>query len=156
MRLPYTSATPSFKTAEESQILDRTAGTMIAIRTKNSLPPDVREMTFCRAAALTGAWYEWDIHSPIGLEAGIGDDVMKLLKEGKSLGEGPGSLDKRQRAVVEYTDAMTLSGKVPKAVFEAVRAHFNEKEMVELTASIAGFNTVSRFVVALDVGEKNV
>jgi alkylhydroperoxidase family enzyme len=44
---------------------------------------------------------------------------------------------------------------VPDAVFERVRKFFDTKEMVELTNSIAGFNGLVRFVVALDVGEKN-
>jgi alkylhydroperoxidase family enzyme len=61
--------------------------------------------------------------------------------------------------VVKYADAMTLESSVPPHmfahVFEEVRKIFNDKDIVELTASIAGFNAVARFVRALDVGEKN-
>jgi len=32
---------------------------------------------------------------------------------------------------------------------------FDDKEIVELTATIATYNEASRFVVALDVGENN-
>ena len=63
--------------------------------------------------------------------------------------------DAKHAAVLRYTDAMTLDVSVPEDVFEELRAHMAEKEIVELTASVAAYNCVSRFLVALDVGETN-
>jgi len=56
---------------------------------------------------------------------------------------------------LSYTDAMTLSVSVPDEVFAKLKANFSEKEVVEITATIAAYNCVSRFLVALDVGERN-
>lgn len=56
---------------------------------------------------------------------------------------------------MSYTDAMTLSVSVPDEVFAKLKANFSEKEVVEITATIAAYNCVSRFLVALDVGERN-
>jgi alkylhydroperoxidase family enzyme len=50
---------------------------------------------------------------------------------------------------------MTLDIRVPDDVFTNLKQHFSEQEVVELTATIAGYNCVSRFLVALDVGERN-
>jgi len=50
---------------------------------------------------------------------------------------------------------MTLSVSVPDEVFAKLKANFSEKEVVEITATIAAYNCVSRFLVALDVGERN-
>jgi alkylhydroperoxidase family enzyme len=51
---------------------------------------------------------------------------------------------------------MTLDIRVPDAVFEELKgAGFSEREIVEITATIAAYNCVSRFLVALDVGERN-
>ena len=58
-------------------------------------------------------------------------------------------------AVLSYTDAMTLNVTVPDEVFANLKKHFTEKEIVEITATIAAYNCVSRFLVALDVGERN-
>ena len=55
------------------------------------------------------------------------------------------------RAVIDYTDAMTRSIEVPEGVFAAVRRHFAERETVELTATIAAYNLVSRFLEAVQV-----
>lgn len=66
-----------------------------------------------------------------------------------------GPLDAQHTAVLAYTDAMTLSVTVPDAVFEQLKQHFSERGIVEITATVAAYNCVSRFLVALDVGEKN-
>jgi alkylhydroperoxidase family enzyme len=59
-------------------------------------------------------------------------------------------------AVLAYTDAMTLDVRVPDGVFDKLKeAGFSEKEIVEITATVAAYNCVSRFLVALDVGERN-
>lgn len=58
-------------------------------------------------------------------------------------------------AVLAYTDAMTLDVQVPDEVFAKVKDVFSEREVVEVTATVAAYNCVSRFLVALDVGERN-
>jgi alkylhydroperoxidase family enzyme len=58
-------------------------------------------------------------------------------------------------AVLTYTDAMTLTVTVPDEVFANLKKHYSEREVVEITATIAAYNCVSRFLVALDVGERN-
>ena len=40
-------------------------------------------------------------------------------------------------------------------MFAAVKGSFGEKEVVELVAAVGAYNCVSRFLVALDVGEMN-
>jgi alkylhydroperoxidase family enzyme len=66
------------------------------------------------------------------------------------------ALGAKLSAVLAYTDAMTLDVRVPDGVFDKLKeAGFSEKEIVEITATVAAYNCVSRFLVALDVGERN-
>ena len=58
-------------------------------------------------------------------------------------------------AVYRYSSAMTRNVKVPKDVFQEIKGLFSEKEVVEITATTAAYNCVSRFLVALNVGEMN-
>ena len=46
---------------------------------------------------------------------------------------------------------MTQDVKVTDEVFTALRSHFDTTEIVELTAAIATYNMVARFLVALGV-----
>ena len=50
---------------------------------------------------------------------------------------------------------MTLDVSVPDEIFAKLKEHFSEQELVEITATVAAYNCVSRFLVALDVGETN-
>ena len=50
---------------------------------------------------------------------------------------------------------MTLDVQVKDEIFAKLKESFGEKEIVEITATIASYICVSRFLVALDVGERN-
>lgn len=70
--------------------------------------------------------------------------------------KSPGPLNDKQWAVLRYSDAMTTTIDVPHDVFSALsKVGFNNQEIVEITMTCAAYNMVSRFLVALDVGEEN-
>ncbi|KII90356.1 hypothetical protein PLICRDRAFT_529252 [Plicaturopsis crispa FD-325 SS-3] len=121
-----------------------------AIRTRTSLAADVRELAICAVAVVNGANYEWDHHAPLAEEAGLTRDALDSLKRGETLG-----LNEKQAVVVEYAREMTANVKVADELFQKLKDLFTDKEVVELTATVAAYNCVSRFLVALDVGERN-
>ena len=53
--------------------------------------------------------------------------------------------------VVQYAAQMTLNVKVADEVFAQLKQHFDATQIVELTAAIATYNMVARFLVALAV-----
>ena len=130
-----------------------------AIRTQTSLPASIRELCICRVALLNGAEYEWVHH--IGIlrsEGGLGEAAEKELKSGDSvletdLKEGEKGLSERQWTVIAYTDAMTKEVKVKDELFARMEMWFEKEEIVEITATVAAYNCVSRFLVALNIGE---
>jgi AhpD family alkylhydroperoxidase len=83
-------------------------------------------------------------------------------KDLRALGEGEQrlySLDawrecpyysERERAALEWTEAVTRVADchVPDAVYEAVRAHFSEKELSDLTLALAAINAWNRLSIA--------
>jgi alkylhydroperoxidase family enzyme len=183
MRLPYVPDPPQNLTPEEEQIvqrvrarrgarglipLDRTLlhappvadgwNTLLgAIRTKTSLPTDLREIAICRVALINRAWYEWTHHAPILLDSEGFDEEKLAVVRRLSQAEGRGGLSERQWVVLKYADAMTRDVEVSEELFGELRSlgGLGEKEIVELTATVATYNCVSRFLVALDVGEMN-
>lgn len=128
-----------------------------AIRTKTTLPASVRELAICRVATLNSAWYEWDSHKPILQSTDVlSAEVIEYVKTRARDDKSPppqGLLDEKHAAVLEYTEAMTVGVVVPEKVFERLKSLFEERHVVELTATVAAYNCVSRFLVALDVGE---
>ncbi len=120
---------------------------LTGIRLKSELPGDIREMVIMRVAILNRASYEADQHAPIALKEGITQTQLDELDSWQT----SASFNEVERAVLAYTDAMTLNVQVPDSIFNEVSKHFNNKLIVELTATIATYNMVSRFLEALQI-----
>ena len=56
----------------------------------------------------------------------------------------------RERAALEWTEALTniTDGHVPDAVYDAVRGHFSDKELADLTWAVAAINAWNRVAIA--------
>jgi alkylhydroperoxidase family enzyme len=106
-------------------------------------------------ALLTGADYEYHHHAPDFLAAGGTQpelDALNRLLHTDRRGNAPEpTLGEHEALVVRYAAEMTLDVKVSDAVFEALRHHFDETQIVELTSAIATYNMVARFLVALGI-----
>jgi 4-carboxymuconolactone decarboxylase len=123
-----------------------------AVRGQSTLPPDVRELVILRVAARNNADYEWRAHEPVARQAGLGDDQIAAIGLGGGAGGGTGAgLTPAQWAALAYADAMTMHVTVPDEIFQAVRAHFDDRQILELTVTVAAYNMVSRVLVALAV-----
>ena len=122
-------------------------GMLGAVRGASTLPPDIRELAILRVASRNGADYEWVAHEPLARQAGLGDQALAAIQVG---GDGSG-LTPAQWAALAYADAMTVHVAVPGEVFDAVREHLSEQQVLELTVTVAAYNMVSRVLVALEV-----
>lgn len=120
---------------------------LTGIRHHSSLPGDLRELVIMRVALLNRAPYEADQHAPIALKEGMTQAQLDALDDWTA----SDLFSTRERAVLAYTDAMTLDVQVPDPVFADVKQHFSDQHMVELTATIASYNMVSRFLEALQI-----
>lgn len=120
---------------------------LTGIRHHSSLPGDIREMVIMRVAILNRAPYEADQHAPIALKEGMTQAQLDALPEWQE----SGLFSETERAVLAYTDAMTLHVQVPDDIFADVKRHFDRQRLVELTATIATYNMVSRFLEALQI-----
>jgi len=121
---------------------------LTAIRNRSSVPPDIREMVILRVAVLNRAPFEFEQHVPVARKVGVTEAKLAALRDAQP-GDG---FTPRERAVLALTDAMTKNVQVPDALFEPLRAHFDSRALVELVATVAAYNMVSRFLEALHIG----
>lgn len=58
--------------------------------------------------------------------------------------------DERERAALEWTEAVTrvAESHVPDEVYERVKAHFSEPELIDLTLAVANINSWNRLNIA--------
>lgn len=122
---------------------------LFAVRRESSLTARLRELVILQIAMLNGAPYEFEAHAPIASAAGL-DDVLELLRRSAPIPAG--RLTEQECIALELTEAMTRQVEVPDELFEKVHRHFQDQSLIDLTVTIAAYNMVSRFLVALRVG----
>jgi 4-carboxymuconolactone decarboxylase len=121
---------------------------LTAIRNRSSVPPALRELAILRVAVLNGAPFEFAAHAPVALQVGVSQAKIDALRAP----EIDASFTPLEHAVLALTDEMTGKIQVSDAVFDPLRPHFDAKGLVELVATIAAYNMVSRFLEALRIG----
>ena len=121
---------------------------LTACRKDTIIPGSHRELVIVRIALVNDAPYEYKSHSKLALKEGMTQEQLDELPNW----EKSKLFDTQMRAVLAYSDAMTRDIKVSDEVFAGVRAIYNDRQVMEMTALIAAYNTVSRFLVALHVG----
>jgi alkylhydroperoxidase family enzyme len=101
--------------------------------------------------------FEWEQHAPLLQDAGLSKNALDLVEDSQADFSGEAAkkaLSPDQRAVLKYADAMTKTVTVTEAVFQELKNFFSDKEVVEITATVAAYSCVSRFLVAFDLGGK--
>ena len=125
-----------------------------AVRSELPTSRKLRELAICTVALLTGAHYEYHHHAPDFLAAGGTqaelDALDRVVVQDARCAADP-ALAEVEQLVVRYAAQMTRDVKVDDALFDALRAHFDTTQLVELTSAIATYNMVARFLVALGV-----
>jgi len=120
-----------------------------AVRNRNSLPAGLRELVILRVAVLNRAAYEFDAHVPHALRSGLTQaqvDAVRAPAPDAALFDGT------ERLVLELSDAMTRDIDVPDALDARVRAAFAPQTHLDLVATVAAYNMVSRLLAALRIG----
>lgn len=113
---------------------------------KGSIDILTKELVRLRASQINGCAFCLDMHVTDALKAG---ESQRRLATVSAWRETP-FFTERERAALEWTEALTLVSQnhVPDAVWEAVRPHFTDAELMELTALITSINSWNRFAIA--------
>jgi len=124
-----------------------------AVRTELSLPPKLRELAMCLVAVLNRAEYEFHQHAPEFIKAGGTQAQLEAMRQLDTPHFSGDLFDAAERAVIQLTIEMTRQVQVSESTFTAVQdALPDHQQVVELVGVIAGYNMVSRFLVALGIG----
>ena len=121
-----------------------------AVRNRNSIDAGLRELVILRVAVLNRAAYEFDAHVPHALAAGVTQAAIDATRAPVLAPDAPWT--PAQRVALRLTDAMTRDIDVPDALYEEVRQYFDAQGQIDVVATVAAYNMVSRFLGALQIG----
>ncbi len=80
--------------------------------------------------------YEWSVHYPIAIKAGLKPEIAQSLKEGRR----PDSMSEDQSIVYDFTIELQRNKQVSDTTFARTEKRFGKKAAVDL-AGIAGYYT---------------
>jgi AhpD family alkylhydroperoxidase len=112
----------------------------------SGLEPSLLELLRLRASQINGCAYCIDMHTK---DARSKDESEQRLYALAAWRETP-FFTERERAALAWTEALTLISQehAPDAVYELARAHFTDKELVDLTMALITINCWNRLAIA--------
>jgi AhpD family alkylhydroperoxidase len=112
----------------------------------SSIEKPLTELVRLRASQINGCAFCVDMHST---DARKGGETERRLAAVVVWHETP-FFSERERAALAWTEAVTLVSHehVPDAVWEAVKPHFSDEEIVDLTLLISAINSWNRFAIS--------
>ncbi len=123
-------------------------GLVDAVRWKTQVTGRLREMVIIRIGHLNRTEYVVNQHVPLlAIPEGLTPAECDALADWRA----SALFDERERAALDYTDAMTKEIEVPDDTFAALRRHFDERAVVELTVMIGTYNMHTRVLKALRI-----
>jgi alkylhydroperoxidase family enzyme len=110
----------------------------------------ILQLVIIKTSALNRSAYCMSHNVPLGRKIGLTEAQIKAA-QGKSYMRSK-SLDARQKAAIHWAEAVTnMSARDDDVAFAAMKKHFSEKQIVELTVFCGMWNYSNRLCEALHV-----
>jgi len=116
-------------------LLERIGKTGETLRFEGALPANVRELAICMVARETTNQFEWQLHAPLALEAGISSSAIDALAAGRRLR----GLASETASALDFVDELMTRHGVSDDTYAECIHHFGEAGVVELTALVGYF-----------------
>jgi AhpD family alkylhydroperoxidase len=114
---------------------------------QSGLPSVLLELVYLRISQINNCAYCLDMHTRDLLKKGQKIEKIALLQ---AWAEAGNLFDERERAALAWAESVTRVAEtgVPDDAYEAVRAVFDEKELVDLTIAISLMNSYNRMAIS--------
>jgi AhpD family alkylhydroperoxidase len=115
--------------------------------TQSTLSPVLVELAYLRVSQINNCAYCLDMHTRDLLKKGVKIEKLALVQAWSEAGS---LFDERERAAFAWAESVTRVSEtgVPDEAYEAARAVFGERELVDLTIAIGLMNTYNRMAIS--------
>lgn len=113
---------------------------------QSDLPPVLVDLVYLRVSQINNCAYCLDMHTRDLLKKGVAVEKLALVQAWREAGR---LFDDRERAALAWAESVTLIAQTgaPDTTYDAARAVFNERELVDLTIAISLMNTYNRMAI---------
>jgi AhpD family alkylhydroperoxidase len=114
---------------------------------QSKLPATLINLVYLRVSQINNCAYCLDMHTRDLLKSGQKVEKLALVQ---AWAEAGGVFDERERAALAWAETVTRVAEtgVPDKAYEAARAVFEERELVDLTIAISLMNAYNRMAIS--------
>jgi AhpD family alkylhydroperoxidase len=114
---------------------------------QSGLPAALVDLVYLRISQINNCAYCLDMHTRDLLKKGQTTEKLALVQAWAEAGH---LFDERERAALAWAETVTRVAEtgVPDEAYQAVRAVFEEKELVDLTIAISLMNAYNRMAIS--------
>ena len=120
-------------------LLERVARMGEYLRFESILDARVRELVTCAAARHVSNQFEWVMHAPLAVKAGVSEAAIEALRTGAR----PKQLPPDEEAALDFAHELLRTHGVSDATYAAALQSFGEQGLVELASLVGYFVMVS-------------
>lgn len=114
---------------------------------QSRLPARLVDLVYLRTSQINNCAYCLDMHTRELIKKGEKIEKLALLQAWREAGD---LFDERERAALAWTETVTRVEQtgVPDEAYQAARAVFEERELVDLTIAISLMNAYNRMAIS--------
>jgi AhpD family alkylhydroperoxidase len=114
---------------------------------QSGLPAELVNLVYLRVSQINNCAYCLDMHTRDLIKMGVKVEKLALLQAWEEAGH---LFSERERAALAWAETVTRVSEtgVPDEAFQAARAVFEEKELVDLTIAISLMNVYNRMAIS--------
>lgn len=116
-------------------------------RYHTSLPKRLSELAILITGATWKAGFEWFVHAPAGIAAGLDPAVVEAIR----MHQKPAFARKDEGALYDFTDELLEKRRVSDATYQRAVAELGELGVVELVGILGYYALISMTIVAFKV-----
>jgi 4-carboxymuconolactone decarboxylase len=121
------------------ELMDRLQKVGEYLRFESSLEPRISEFIMLIVSREWTQQFEWAVHVPLGRKAGLQDEVVGALAEGRR----PSAMRADEETVYDFCEELLRTKGVSDTTYRCAVAEFGENGVVDIVGVVGYFTTVS-------------
>lgn len=109
------------------------------LRFKSALEPRISEFVMCVVSRAWTQQFEWLVHVPLALKAGVRHETLAGLAEGRR----PAGMAEDEEIAYDFCEELARTKGVSDATYERAVTRFEEKGIIDMLGLVGYFTTVS-------------
>ncbi len=120
-------------------------------RFNTTLPPRLSELAIIITGAFWKAGFEWHVHAPLAVKAGVSPDAVEAIRTGTT----PKFQKDDETAVYEFAHELLTNRRVPNGLYTQAIKLLGLQSVVELVGIIGYYGLISMTINAFEVSVPN-